>query len=1477
MNKNILRALLVLVVLLISVIPTRAHAYTYDDAMAKCQAARANIIASGPGWDAYCDPSIYNNAVAIPVKNPYSNGQYSVYGYWSVDINSASPPPGVPGKNAGSCNCKSNPINLVAADPINLGTGNEYRDDEDAALGDLSIHRYYNSETVIASAHSGPNWRQSFDRSLNYTDGSATAVITYRPDGHQFVFTQSGTNWTTDPDVSDRLTSSTDTSGNVTGWTYFEAATRQTESYSASGQLNAITDADQQVTALTYSTASTPTSVAPVAGLLITVTDARGRQLSFVYDSNSRISTITLPDGGVLGYQYDSTTGNLIKVTYPDTSFKQYVYNESTLTTSSAYPNALTGEIDETQTRFGDIGYGTQGRAVLSRQAGGADLTQVAYNSDGTSTVTYPNGVQTTLGFVVPNGSVHANALSAPCGSGCGQPNQSATFDSNGYPASYTDFNGNLTTTTYDTNGLLDQQVDASGTANQRTTTTTWNTTLRVPLTRTVQDNNSNLVASTAWAHNARGQTTAQCEIDPATSGASSYTCGSAANAPAGVRQWRTIYCDAVDTTQCPLVGLPLTVDGPRTDVSDVTTYTYYLTDSATAKHGDLKSFTDALGHASTILSYDGAGRVLTAQDANGVTTTYTYYPRGWLHTRSVGGATTTITYTAYGAVQKITDPDGIAVTCGYDAAHRLTTITDAQGNYVQYTLDAAGSRTAEKTYASGSTTASRTLTRTFNTLGQLTKVIDGLNHTVFNASTSGNYDGNGNLVQSVDALNVARKQGYDALNRLTQTLDNYNGTDVATKNTTSGFAYDALDRLTGVTDPSSLTTTYGYDGLGNRITLQSPDTGSSSDTYDVAGNRLTHTDAKGIVSTTAYDALNRPTSTSYADPTLNVTYAYDEANSVTGCSASYSIGRPTRVIESAVTTVYCYDIRGNTTRKQQITSANTDTTSYSYTSADRLNTLTEPSGSLIAYGHDSVGRVNSVTVTPTGGSTSTAVSNVSYLPFGPVASYTLGNGQNVTRTYDANYALSDLTSPAMSLHFARDAMGNITAEGSVPGANPATESYGYDPLYRLKTVTDGSTPLQSFTYNPAGDRLSKTGSGLATGTYGYQSNTHWLTTIGSAARTYDANGNTTAASQAGLAFGYGYNGRNRLAVAQASGNTVGTYTYNAMDQRIQKVATCPMITERFIYGDASQLLGEYGTTTRDYVWLGDILVAALDTTGTTSTVNFVTTDHLGTPRAVSNSAGTMIWSWPYIGNVFEEQQPTSVSGYVLNLRSAGEYYDAETGLNSNGYRARDPNAWRFLQSDPTGLQGGMSTYAAVGNNPLSFTDPLGLLALPSPAPAPAPIPTPGPTTGPVPDHGPPANDPFIDPEPEPWFNPVALCTENFAACIIAGALYSSDLSDPQTGPRNLPTNQICPKDKPCPPCRLANGTIVPLGTIGYKLDKVPPSRPHWPYTGDHYNLSKANQIPHNCNCFWQPLGAANAAGGLPPPLGSIPIEPFVN
>ena len=112
--------------------------------------------------------------------------------------------------------------------------------------------------------------------------------------------------------------------------------------------------------------------------------------------------------------------------------------------------------------------------------------------------------------------------------------------------------------------------------------------------------------------------------------------------------------------------------------------------------------------------------------------------------------------------------------------------------------------------------------------------------------------------------------------------------------------------------------------------------------------------------------------------------------------------------------------------------------------------------------------------------------------------------------------------------------------------------------------------------------------------------------------------------------------------------------------------------------------------------------------------IYYIHPDHLGTPRAITKAAdNAVVWKWensdPFGANQPNEDPTSSGTAFKYNLRFPGQYYDQETGTHYNYYRDYDPATGRYIESDPIGLRGGISTYAYVGGNPLIYTDPLGL------------------------------------------------------------------------------------------------------------------------------------------------------------------------
>jgi len=814
--------------------------------------------------------------------------------------------------------------------------------------------------------------------------------------------------------------------------------------------------------------------------------------------------------------------------------------------------------------------------------------------------------------------------------------------------------------------GRQTSRTEASGTPLARTITTTWHSTFHVP-TQIVEPRRT-----IDFTYDTSGRLLTRTETDTTTHTVPYSTNGR-------TRTW---------TFTWSTTGQLLTANGPRTDVSDVTTFAYATT-------GYLQSVTNALSQVTQILSRDGAGRPLTARDANGIDTTFTYDPRGRLLTRTVAGATTTFAYTPTGLVSRITLPDSSYLDYTYDNAQRLSRVTASNGERVDYVLDAMGNRTQETVRSSGSTIV-RTQSRIFDELSRLIRDIGAASQI-----TAYGYDLNSNLTSIADPLTHAIATAFDALDRLITVTDAASGQ--------SQHAWDAQDNPSGVTDPGSVSTSLVHDGFGQTIQESSPDNGTVVYERDAAGNITRQTDGRGVVTEWTYDAIDRPLTRTYPSaPAQNVTYRYDEP------AATYGIGRLTGWNDASGSTSLIYDARGNVTQSTRVVGAQSYVTQYGWTLADQPASITYPGGRIVEYTRDALGRVTAITqrdnaVAPV----RTVINNVTWEPFGPLAGLRHANTIDMAFTYDldgrvSRILASNASTTFLDLNYTWDNADNITAiaDARMPAQN---QGFGYDALDRLTSAT-GAYGAWTYGYSANGNRTSRSRTGGPSETYSITSGTNRLASVSDGAITrsfgYDGAGAATGDNRGGgQDFTYLYDRAGRLTEVQLASQTWARYDLNALGERVAKtIPGTPNQVTHFHYDLDGRLIAETdasGTVLREYIWLDDLPVMARIGSGEYA----VLADHLGTPHRLVDGSGSVAWDG--VWRPFGELESLSAT-VTFPLRLPGQYFDAETGLHYNYQRDYDAALGRYIQSDPLGLLGGLNRYAYVDGNPLTLTDPRG-------------------------------------------------------------------------------------------------------------------------------------------------------------------------
>jgi RHS repeat-associated protein len=1144
----------------------------------------------------------------------------------------------------------------MRGDPIDIATGNVYEQVTDyttVGTNPLAFIRYYNS---MASGNTpakelGRNWRSNYDRHLRNV--SATEADAERPDGKVVSFVLVSGTWTPDSDVDMTLTNS--------GGTYTLTDHGDTvETYTVSGgtgTLNSIAYPNGYTQTLNYT-----------SSVLTSVSDSYSRSLSFTYTSG-RITGVTTPDSATLTYGYTATAGDnlLTSVTYntsPSTS-QTYVYG------NSSYPFALTGITDENGNSFASWSYDTNGRATDSQHAGGAGELQVTYPTSTTRVVTNALGEQETYTFAADHGVMKATSIARAASSPVAAATRNFTYDANGYLATATDWNGNSTHWTNNSHGEPTSITEAYGTGRARTTTISYDSTwVHKPytVTRTNQTVDYRYNSTT-------GTLTSKTLTDTTGGSTNGYT-----------EVWAYTY----DGT-----GEMLTETFPRTGTTVKNTYTY--------SSGALASITDQLSHTTTINTANGTGQPTEITDPNSVVTDFVYNNRNWLTSKTVHASpsneVTTYTYIGSGQVNVITLPDSSTLDYDYDNAQRVTKITNTASETMNYTLDAMGDITAFSIKDSGGTTK-KSWTATYDVLGDRLTLVGAGGGT---QTTSYAYDGNQNRTSTTDANSKVWSQAWDELDRATTVTDPLTHTAAPT--------YNNLDYVTAQTDFLGYSTSYTRDAFGNAIARSSPDTGSWSFTFDEDNNLTGITDARSVATSRTFDAVDRLSGVSITGYSGEAeTFTYDDTT-----GGNKGVGRLTSVSDESGSTSRVFDNFGNITSETRVIGGKTYATSYSYDLANRLKEIIYPSGRYVDYTYDSSGYLTTVTTKPSsGGSVTTLASSIAHKPFGPIASFTYGNSEAQTRTYDNNYWLSTLNTVysgtyVQELSYGYDYAGNLTSITDTLNSG-RSETYTVDDLNRLHTAS-GDYGSRTYTYDDNSGRATRVaGATTYTTTRVSSKNRVDHITDGTNTRnfTWTSNGNLATDDRTfvgGGSISNTFGGRDRLESMTVNGQTV-TFKINGFGQRVSKAFSGT--TTHFIHDIQGNIIaeadGSTGTTTKEYVWMEGMLLAQIDGSGN---IVYVHSDQLNNPQKITNPSRTLVWDREQ--EPFGETYATPTNTTSTNHRFPGQYADAENSLSYNNMRDYDSSVGFYVESDPIGLMGGLNPYVYAAGNPTEIVDPLGL------------------------------------------------------------------------------------------------------------------------------------------------------------------------
>ena len=537
-----------------------------------------------------------------------------------------------------------------------------------------------------------------------------------------------------------------------------------------------------------------------------------------------------------------------------------------------------------------------------------------------------------------------------------------------------------------------------------------------------------------------------------------------------------------------------------------------------------------------TILSNGDKQSLITLANGNQITTTISKDEK--TVTTLSDGVTTLINYTTDPLTlhktllsQEVTQPSGLKQSVTYS--------TNYDGN------------------ATDTNSKTQTITSNAKTL---TTVTDYLNAKTTLTSPEGrvatrNYDKNTRLTTSISSGDLLpTTYSYDDKGRVTSST---------TGDRSLNYTYDSKGNVATITDSKNQTTSFTYDIMDRVVEIQYPNNTIEKYTYDNNGNAKKFVTATPTDHTFEYNGVDLKTG--YTSPLQKATlYNYDKNRRIT------SIVKP-----SNKTITYNYD-------KDRLASVVTDegTTNYSYISGTKVASITKGSegfsftydGTLLTSMSQS-GILNhtinysynndfAITSMSYGGSSV----NYSYDKDGLLLSsgdYTITrdstNGLATSlsdstltqnRAYNGYGELTSLSDNTFGYELSYNTLGEISQKVETINNQSSTYDYSYDNMGRLSEVKKDGVIVEAYTYDNNGNRASATIHNETTN--GYYTLDDQIVTYGNNTYQYNDDGylQSKTTPEGTTTYQYGVFGELQKVVTPTK--TI-EYLHNANNQRVAK------------------------------------------------------------------------------------------------------------------------------------------------------------------------------------------------------------------------------------------------------------------------------------------------------------------------------------